>query len=299
MLAPIILFTYKRLDTLEITVTSLLENALAKESELFIFSDAARSEKDKKDVDLVRAFIRNINGFKKISIVEAETNKGLAKSIIEGVSQVLNTHDKAIVLEDDLQTSSNFLDFMNASLTRYEAFSEVFSISAYSFDLENRDVSQDVYFLNRGWSWGWGTWKSRWVDLDWDLKNYSDFKKDSHQQKQFAKGGSDLLKMLDKQVNGNIDSWAIRWFYNQFQRGGLTLYPVKSKINNLGFGEDATHTTGSNKRYIPAFDNSSKKDFDFPEHVEIDVFFQKRFQKRMGIVARIRSKIETVLMKFR
>ena len=101
--------------------------------------------------------------------------------------------------------------------------------------------------------------------------------------------------MLNKQMSGKLDSWAIRWFYNQFKRNGLTLYPVYSKIKNEGFGQDATHTSGSSKRYLPQFDEELNINFLHPDEIELTIVAQKRFQRKMGIIARIRSKIETIL----
>jgi hypothetical protein len=296
--SPIVLFTYKRLDTLKQTVECLKENIGANESDLYIYSDAARSEKDKTTIDEVRAFLKTITGFKKVLIIEATQNKGLANSIIEGVSEVIQKYGKVIVLEDDLKTTSNFLTFMNNSLDRYEKEKKVFSVSGYSFDLGiDKNETQDAYFINRGWSWGWATWSDRWNEVDWNVKNYSSFIKDPKARKEFSLGGSDLNKMLDTQMSGKLDSWAIRWFYHQFRIKGLTIYPILSKIYNNGFDEDATHTTGSDKRYQPALDNVNKTSFKLPDAISLHPFYQKKFQDKMGIKARIISKLQTIFQK--
>jgi hypothetical protein len=295
-LAPIVLFTYKRLDTLTQTVEALQKNYLAKESELIIFSDAAKGNIDQYAVEIVRTYLKTINGFKSIIIHEAEQNKGLANSIINGFSQVLETHDSAIVMEDDLVSSPNFLNFMNESLMKYKDNNNVFSISGFSFDLKlNEKLIKDSYFLNRGWSWGWATWKDRWESVDWEISDYDKFIQNKVARKEFSKGGSDLNGMLEKQMAGKLDSWAIRWFYNQFKKNGVTLYPVYSKIKNEGFGDNATHTSGSSRRYIPLFDLTSNTKFSFPSKTAITKEAQKRFRRRMGYLARIRSKIETIL----
>ncbi|MEY4572063.1 MAG: hypothetical protein RLZ10_1289 [Bacteroidota bacterium] len=295
-LAPIVLFTFKRLDTLKQTIEALEKNYMAKESELIIFSDAAKGDADKIAVEKVREYLVTIHGFKKIIIHEAKQNKGLAQSIIDGVSQVLKTHDSVIVLEDDLVTSPNFLNFMNESLIKYLNIENVFSISGFSFDLKFKEkFYSDSYFLNRGWSWGWATWKDRWEKVDWKIIDYNSFINNKTARKNFSKGGSDLNGMLDRQMTGKLDSWAIRWFYNQFKLNGLTLFPVHSKIVNEGFGKDATHTTGSSRRYIPNFDTSNKTKFIFPEKIEVSEVALKRFQLKMGYLSRVRSKIETLL----
>jgi hypothetical protein len=293
--APIVLFCYKRLDTLIQTVEALQKNYLAAESDLIIFSDAAKNNLDKLQVNAVREYIKNIEGFNSVEIHCAEANKGLATSIIDGVSLVLNDHEFVIALEDDLETTPNFLDFMNSSLNTYASEEKVFSISGYSFALNLRAEQGDVYFLNRGWSWGWATWKSRWDKVDWDVKEYSTFSNDRKRKKDFAKGGSDLNQMLKKQMNGRLDSWAIRWFFNQFLICGLTLYPNYSLVNNIGFGNEATHTKGSNKRYRPELNNGTKRSFEFPSNVELSKEPQKEFLKKMGYLSRIKSRLTNML----
>lgn len=296
--APILLFTYKRLDTLKMTVEALKLNTLAIESELFIFSDAAKTVKDKFVVEEVRKYIHSVKGFKRVEIVESLENKGLATSIITGVNYVFEKFDSVIVLEDDLGTTPNFLSYMNLCLHTYGIENKVFSISGYSFDLGQSSYNDDdAYFLSRGWSWGWATWKNRWVEVDWKVKDYDRFKRDFFAKRSFSRGGSDLNKMLHEQMTGKLDSWAIRWFYHQFKIGGLTVYPVNSKVFNNGFDEFATHTNGSNKRYLPNMDTENKSSFKLPQTIDIDLFYQKRFANKMGVISRLISRIETTFLK--
>lgn len=292
---PILLFTYKRLDALKKTIEALAANELADQSNLYIFSDGPKSQKDQKAIQEVRAYLKTVEGFKNINIKASEVNKGLANSIISGVSEIMELSDSVIVMEDDLLTTSNFLIFMNNALSKYENEQKVFSVSGYSMNL-NQDINKpsETYFLNRGWSWGWATWKSRWENVDWEMKDYESFKKDKNKKSEFAKGGSDLNKMLRNQMEGALDSWAIRWFYYQFIVNGLTLYPVYSKVYNNGFDQLATHTTGSNSRYLPLLDKDLSNEISFPKSIEISQEYQKAFIRNMSVKARIRSKVESI-----
>src|SRR5215218_1955184 len=134
-LAPVLLFTYKRVDVLKQTLAALQANTQAKDTELFVFSDGWKNETDKIGVQTVREYLKSIEGFKRIIIRESASNKGLANSIIEGVNEVIDQYGKVIVLEDDLITTPNFLSFMNTCLDKYKSESQVFSISGYSFNL--------------------------------------------------------------------------------------------------------------------------------------------------------------------
>lgn len=295
--APIVLFVYRRLSTLKETVESLQSNSIAKESELIIFSDAGNTLESLRDVKLVRSYIKTISGFKSIKIVEAQENKGLAKSIIYGVSEVVNQYNSCIVLEDDLVTSPNFLNYMNQALNKFERESKVFSISGYSFDFKHQKIKEDAFFLNRTWTWGWATWADRWNKVDWDMQSYSDFQNDSKLKMEFSKLGSDVNLMLKRQMNGEIDSWGIRFMYHQFKVKGLTIYPKVSKVNNIGFDQFATHTVGIKDRFETITDHSNNIDFLFPEKVEIDLYYQNQFLSKFNLLNRIKNKIKELFLR--
>jgi len=298
--APVLLFTYKRLGTLKKTVSALQQNLLAAESDLFIFSDQGKTPEDKMLVNEIRDYLRTISGFRIIRIFEAEKNKGLARSIISGVSHVIDQYGRVIVVEDDLLTTPNFLSFMNEGLDRYAHTRKVFSISGYSFNLGNKrpdGYTYDIYFTNRAWPWGWATWKDRWDNIDWDMKDYPQFVNDAPARKAFAQGGSDLNAMLRKQMTGKLDSWAIRWYYHQFRTKGLTLYPILSKVYNDGWDEYATHTKGANGRYTPRLDETNAQIFRLPDQPLVHPYYQKKFSGKLGIKARIISRSQTFLQK--
>jgi hypothetical protein len=296
-IAPIVLFTYKRLEALQKTVDALAANFLAAESDLIIYSDGAKNLADQRIIEEIRGYLKTITGFKSVSIHASHTNKGLATSIIKGVSDVMNQYHKAIVLEDDLIASTNFLSFMNQALDKYKLNKKVCSISGYAFDFTNINSKEDGYFLNRSWSWGWASWEDRWTEIDWDVKDYPLFKKDSSQKKGFSKLGSDVYGMLSKQMDGEVDSWYIRSTYHQFKVKGLTLYPSISKIDNNGFDSIATHTSGLKNRYLTPFDKSGVTNFSFPESIQIDKKIQLAFEKKMSIKTRLINKIKELFLK--
>jgi hypothetical protein len=296
-LAPIVLFTYKRLDTLQQTVSALVANQLAEKSDLIIYSDGPKKQEDETIILEIRSYLKTITGFKSVRIHESKTNKGLATSIINGVSEVMAEYHKAIVLEDDLITSTNFLAFMNVGLNEYQEQKKVYSISGYAFDLKVKTTENDAYFLNRHWPWGWASWEDRWQEVDWEVKDYASFKLNSKLKREFALLGSDVNAMLEKQMNGNLDSWSIRWTYHIFKKKGFVLFPKVSKINNNGWDIDATNTVGINDRYLTAFDLSNQTNFDLPIAFEIHKKYQKALQWKMGVFSRLINKIKEIKFK--
>src|SRR6476661_2954090 len=123
--APIALFVYNRPDHTRRTVSFLQKNLLAKESRLFVFSDGAKTVKDEAAVKEVREFIRQIEGFKSVEIIERPENSGLANSIISGVTDLTAKYGKVIVFEDDLISSPYTLQYFNDALQQFEQQDQV------------------------------------------------------------------------------------------------------------------------------------------------------------------------------
>ncbi len=290
--SPILLFTYNRLCETKQTIEALQKNSGATESKLFLFSDAPKNENAQEGVDAVRKYLKNVDGFKEIAIIERDKNLGLANSIITGVSEIIEQYEQVIVLEDDLITTANFLSFMNQSLNEYRNSNKVWSISGYSYPIEfPKKYQYDATFGIRATSWGWATWKDRWEKVDWDVSNYDNFKKDFKARKAFNQGGSDLCKMLNDQMTGKINSWAIRFCYAQFKNNAYDLYPRVSKVKSIGFESGATHTKGMEKRFATKIDQSGKENFRLPLDISINKEYLSQFQSNFSICNRLKYKI--------
>lgn len=277
-LAPIILFVYNRLEHTQRTIESLRNIELASESELYIFSDGAKNELDAGKVSAVRNYLKTLKSFKSITIDEKDINLGLANSVIQGVGKILNVFDKAVVLEDDLIFSNNFLSFMNAALNKFQTVNNVFSVSGYNFPIIlPDDYKHDVYFALRASSWGWGTWKDRWDKADWNVSDFHSFINNKSSVKDFNKGGNDLTRMLKNQADGKIDSWAIRWTYTHFKNRAYCVYPVKSKVQNIGTDSSGLHSITTNKFMVEL--DSSNQSPDLNINITTDERILSAFRK--------------------
>lgn len=309
MLAPIILFTYNRYEETKKCINSLLSNSLASDSEIFIFSDGGKDINNLDDVIKVRKYLKTITGFRKINYIFKEKNQGLANSVISGVTEIINKYDKVIVLEDDLIVAEDFLEYMNEALTVFECREDIWSISGYTPQLKNLDeIDEDIYLVKRGCSWGWGTWKDRWSKNNWELSDFYLLKKEKNRKKDFNKCGNDMFKMLELQKMNRINSWAIRWCYNQFKLGKWTVYPKYSKILNNGFGEKATHGGIFSDKFIVKLSNKTIK---FEKNIlpkeEIMMSFKKHndlsIQGKIGYFLRKHNlfykEIKKILIKIR
>ena len=290
--APVCLFTWKRFHETQETMRRLQANHLAPSTELFIFVDGAKKPNDEPGVQEVVNYVQQVAGFKKVTLKISPVNKGLSQSIIGGVSEILQRFGKVIVLEDDLLTSPNFLNYMNGALDHYKDNRKVYSVSGYSFKINfPKDYYLDHYFSVRGSSWGWATWLDRWETVDWEVSDYAQFMSSWKKRRSFNKGGSDLSGMLRKQLEGTINSWAIRWCYQQWKNDQLTVYPRISKIKNIGFGANATHTSQKTSEHEVQLDEGANIEFHFSDNVHLDPKIAAEFARSFSIPTRIWNKL--------
>jgi hypothetical protein len=238
--APIALFVYARPDHARRTVDTLKRNALAATSELFVFSDGPKSAAASQSVAAVRDYARTIQGFKSVTVIAQECNLGLAASIIAGVGQVCQSHGRVIVMEDDLVTSPHFLSFMNDALNYYQDAPQVAAISGYHppFDTE----LPETFFQCDAECWGWATWERAWRTFNRDGQALLSELKRRNLTRMFDQEGSyPYIRMLEDQIAGRNDSWAIRWRASVILNNMLSLYPGRSLTRNIGLDGSGTH----------------------------------------------------------
>lgn len=276
-LAPLVLFTYNRLKETKQVIEKIIELELFNQTDIYIYSDGFKNEEAKENVEKVREYLKTLNIYKNIKIIYSDKNKGLATSIIEGVTELINKYDKVIVLEDDLLVSKDFLLYMNKALNVYENREDIWSISGYAPNVEiPNEYKEDIYLTLRGCSWGWATWKNRWDLVDWNIKDFKMLKSSKKMKNNFNTSGNDMFKMLELQYLGKINSWAIRWCYSQYKEKKYTIYPIVSKIKNIGFGEDATHGGIFIDKYIV---NTVEKELILNSQIEVNMKILENFKK--------------------
>ena len=245
MSAPLLLFVYNRPDHTRATLKALSENIGVKDTVIHVFADgpvSGASESLLLEINKVREIVKGNEHSLIIEMHFSNENKGLANSIISGVSEMLDKYDNVIILEDDLVCSKYFLEFMNACLIKYKNDPKIMHVGGYSPPIKI-NIEEDTYFLSFASSWGWATWKDRWTKFIYDSEEII-----SHMDKKGLKTKFDFYdsypfyKMIEQQINGNIDSWAIRWNASVFLNDGLGVYPTQSLVQNIGFDGSGVHS---------------------------------------------------------
>jgi len=298
-LAPIALFVYNRPQHTERTLQFLQQNELAAQSHLYIFSDGAKTVQDEEKVAAVRKIIKKADGFKSVKVIESKANAGLANSVIAGVTQLITEYDQVIVFEDDLVTSPHTLAYFNNALNHYREEEKVMHIGAYMYPLKSDNLSQS-FFYRAATSWGWATWGRAWKNFEPDItvliKQF-----DKKKRAAFSIDNKmNFWKQMLEFKKGKNNSWAIRWYASIFLKGGITLNPSQSLVNNIGHDGTGVHS-GINDIYNVII--NPKPIVEFPTVIAEDPIAYKAIKsfliKRKGnMVTRVRRFVKEKLAQY-
>jgi hypothetical protein len=294
--SPVALFVYNRIDHTKKTINALILNELAEYTDLYIFSDGPKKFKDVLIIDKLRTYLSEVDGFKSVTLIYSKLNKGLELSITEGISHVLSYSDRIIVLEDDIVTSSQFLNFMNDCLNFYDHDKIVGSISGYVYPIG--DISDDIFRVKGSDCWGWATWKDRWAKYQSDGNFLLDQLSDYSTARDFNFNNSyNFIKLLKNSISGKNESWAIKWYASCFLENLYVLYPRRTYVINIGI--DGTGTHQSNIDYV----NSHLYNLRIkPTQAAINLVDGKKYIeeyfKRISIRLKIFLKLKTICRRF-
>jgi hypothetical protein len=296
-LSPIVLFVYNRPWHTRQTIEALQKNQLANDSEIFIYSDAPKD--DATTVQEVRNYIRTIDGFKKVTIIERATHQGLANNIIDGVTKIVNEYGRVIVLEDDLVTSPYFLRFMNDALDFYQSEEKVMHISGHTSPISTENLPETVFTRVTG-CWGWATWADKWQYFERNItKLENQFTR--KMKYQFNEVTSHFYwRQIEENKSGKINTWFIFWYASVFLKGGLCLRPRDSMVQNIGFDGSGVHCGVRKNSPSKALADKPVEFFETNLQESME-FFQrkKRFYKsqRPPLLKRIINKLLKMVRK--
>ena len=275
--APILLLVYNRPEITENLVNCLLADANIEQFEIYVFSDGPKGESDITNISKVRQIIERLTICKKLNKHYAEKNLGLAGSVIAGINTVFETNNKVIVLEDDLEISPFFFKYMNFYLSYYASQEKVGTIQGFQFPIPV-NWPEPVFFDKFVNCWGWGTWKNRWAHFEHNGSILLNEIIERNLINEFNGNNSyPFTVLLEDQINGKVNSWAIRWYASLFLKGYIHLYPNQSLVNNNGLDGSGTH--------------GEKKWFD-------QTLFKGEFSL-LGIEPKLNNKARNKVIKFR
>ena len=281
-ISPVVLFVYNRPWHTEQTLNALVQNELADQSVLYIYADGPKenaTDEEMQKIEEVKEVISSKKWCKEVHIIKAETNKGLAESIITGVTEIVNQYGKVIVLEDDIVTSKGFLKYMNDALELYKEEDKVYHISGYMFPVKGK--LPETFFNRQTSCWGWATWAKQWNQLETSPKKLMKKLEERNLVKEAdIDGTNQFIIQLQSNINGTMKTWAVLWHFSVFLNNGLCLHPRKSLVKNIGLdnsGENCGTTSLFNVIPVESISLKKIKIKDYKKvYAELKDFYQPR-----------------------
>ena len=297
-LAPVVLFTYKRLAVTKRVVDSLLANKECQSSRLIVYSDGPKNRNDEEAVEEVRAYLKTIVGFEQIEYIYRERNFGLAQSFIGGITETLARYEKAIFIEDDNLLSEHFLSFMNQALVHYESNPRVICITGYSWPIWPKQKAP--YFIRGAETWTMATWRRGWENFNVDGSALLREIDQGMLKRGFSRDGFGFYEMLRQQVAREIDSWGVRWWASAFVKDMYCLYPNETLCVSIGYGEESVHCRNYNFVFRLPEDLAKEPISCFPDVVrqEVVVIFLLRLMNLKLRCSSMFARITRLVRKF-
>lgn len=289
---PVVLFVFNRPKHTQRTVEALVANPEAKDTDLIIYSDAPRASEHIENVLAVRSYLKTIQGFRTVKIVERDTNFGLFRNIREGLGDAFLQNEALIVLEDDLTPTSNFLAFMNGALDFYQKEESVGAVSAFQYPVPHPfPKGEDVFLFRRFSCWGWATWKDRWLSWNWDLPDRKSFLKMREPLRSLHQASNDLPEILLDRIDGLNRSWSIQVCLDFVQKNQFCVYPTVSKVQNWGFDGTGVHSHKDDSFAVEQ-DSGQLQDFRFTMNQErsyqvpLERYFRNSWKRKVKNLVR-------------
>jgi len=294
---PVAFLIFNRPDT---TKKVFEEIRKAEPERLFVIADGARQtvERDKELCELARKNTENIDWDCKVTRDYAIENYGLRKRVESGLTQMFESVDEAIILEDDCVPHQSFFPFCQELLERYQVDKKVMMISGDNFFSELRNKGHSYYFSSFSPIWGWATWKRAWRLYDDGMNDLNDLKEGDFLNNILQDDASvKYFRTIFQEVfEDKINSWAYRWLYSMLRKDGLSIVPSKNLVTNIGFGTEATNTKSKSQRTA----HITAEEIEFPlihppkteRDLEADMFATKilhRFKGRDLIIRTIKK----------
>ncbi len=233
-------------------------------SRLYVASDGPRSTQpgDEYKIQKCRHLIENsTSSDTKVLRLYHETNLGLQKAVIEALDWFFENEEFGIILEDDIYPSQSFFYFCEEMLYKYKDDKSVSLVTGFNKFGIHHGVKSDYFFSHFAGIWGWASWRRCWKKYDvemnsldrqcnkqWFIKNLG-FILGNIRYKQLLKAKFDL-------ENGDGSFWAFQWALTRHELESICIVPSKSLVKNIGFGQDAMHTTESDGIHQECYDIS-------------------------------------------
>lgn len=243
---PVAFIIFNRPDTTE---RVFAEIAKAKPPKLLVIADGPRSNRsgEAEKCAATRAIINRVDWACEVLTNYSDTNLGCKNRVAGGLDWVFEQVPEAIILEDDCLPAPTFFRFCEELLERYRDDERISMISGANLQFGHKRGDASYYFSRYHLIWGWASWRRAWKHYDCNAGIWPDIRDNSWlsvviKDKTERKNWINIFEAVYKR---EIDTWDYQWTLAAWSQGMVSVIPSLNLISNIGFGLDATHTTGT------------------------------------------------------
>lgn len=238
----------------------------AKPPRLYLSADGPRLDvlgEMEKSAD-VRQITSNVDWPCEVKTRFSDENMGCKLAVSSAIDWFFEQEDEGIILEDDVLPDPSFFSYCDALLEKYRDDESVATISGCNFISNHIDLDSSYFFSRYCHIWGWATWRRSWNLYDVNMKDWPSWKNGGGLE--LISDGSANFESYWREIfqsvsDGNLDTWDYQWIFRCWKNGSVSILPTYSLVENIGFGEYATHTTGHIPKYIR---ESAPREVSFP-----------------------------------
>jgi len=288
----VLFLVFNRLDTTKQVFEAIKK---AKPPRLYVAADGARETKEgeAEKVKSVREYImQNIDWKCEVKTLFREKNLGCGFAPASAITWFFEHEEMGIILEDDCLPSQSFFWFCEELLERYKDDERIFILSGYNRQNSWKQEKNDYFFSHFGGIWGWASWRRAWRHYDFYMLDIEHFVADNYFEMLLGKKLGRIRQNLIRNSlqRHNESAWDYQWAYARHKNSGMACVPNVSLIENIGFGDDATHTFGINN------DNVKKHEINFPlrnnKFIVTDRHYDELFFKPVNFFLRVANKLK-------
>ena len=249
---PVAMIVFNRPQTTRVVFDAISKIRPAK---FLVIADGPRASHsgEEERCAQVREIVRAVDWPCELLTNFADSNLGCQERVISGLDWVFSLVEEAIILEDDCLPDLSFFPFCRELLERYRGDSRISYISGANLVQDYTKIDDSYFFSQIGGIWGWATWRSEWHRYDRHLRDWPELRNENKlaevfDQPRAAAYWTRIFNLMHE--NKGPNTWDYQWLYTGLKNNSLTVVPSVNLIHNIGFGEDATHTTEQDPRFI-------------------------------------------------
>ena len=261
MLSPILFLVFNRPAP---TAQVFAAIRAARPPRLYVAADGARSNRpgEEQRCEQTRRVATAVDWPCEVKTLFREKNLGCKQAVSQALDWYFECEEEGVVLEDDCVPDPSFFRYCDELLEYHRNDDRVALISGDNFQFGRMYGESSYYFSRYCHIWGWASWRRAWRRYDRDINAWPAFRDNGGLERVFGTRPREVRywrRILDEVHQGKIDTWDYQWNFAVWAQSMLTILPQKNLVKNIGFGVDATHTTGRSK-----FADMRAEKLDFP-----------------------------------